>query len=49
LGAGDEEDVEAFGSELLGVLFADTVRGSGVYCTCTFFAEFGELLEKRIR
>jgi hypothetical protein len=49
LGAGDEEDVEAFGSELLGVLFADTVRGSGYYCPCSSLAEFGELLEKRIR
>jgi hypothetical protein len=43
LGAGDEEDVVALLCELEGVLFAETVGGSGYESPCTLLAKLGEL------
>jgi hypothetical protein len=44
LGAGDEEDVVALLCELYGVLFAETVGGTGYESPCTLLAELGELV-----
>lgn len=44
LGAGDEEDVEAFRCELESVFFADTVGGARDDRPAAFFAKLGELV-----
>jgi hypothetical protein len=46
LGAGDEEDVVALLCELEGVLFAETVGGTGYEGPCAFLAKFGELVTR---
>jgi hypothetical protein len=44
LGAGDEEDVVALLCELEGVLFAETVGGTGYESPCALSAELRELV-----